>query len=56
MVLAAWYMERQEKKRRRERAEVQSKWEAWNRRREAAAANEEFTEPPPSMNDKDEVS
>ena len=57
MVLAAWYMERQEKKRRRERAELQSKWEEWNLRREtAAAANEEFTEPPPSMNDKGEIS
>ena len=54
MVLAAWYLERHEKKRNRvraeARAEVQAKWEEWNRRREAAAAaGEVFTEPPPSL-------
>lgn len=34
----------------RGRAELQREWESWNRRREAAAAKgEEFTEPPPSV-------
>lgn len=36
-------------------AESEARWEAWNRRREvAAAAGEEFTEPPPSRNQPEE--
>ena len=39
------------------RADLQREWEEWNRRREAAAAaGEEFTEPPPSLNEKVETS
>ena len=58
MVFASWLEETLEKRRRRQiraaadnaRAEVQKAWLEWNRRREAAAAaGEEFNEPPPGV-------
>ena len=58
MVFGTWLEETLEKRRQRQirtaaenaRAEVQKAWAEWNRRREAAAAaGEEFTEPPPGI-------
>ena len=62
MVIASWLEETLEKRRQRQikaaenagvvrgRAEAHQKWEKWNQRREdAAAAGEEFNEPPPSV-------
>ena len=48
-------LERQREERREEgRAEVTAKWEAWNKRREEAAAQGvEFNEPPPSAGNRD---
>ena len=58
MVFGTWLEETLEKRRQRQikaavdraRAEERQRWEAWNRRREAAAAaGEEFSEPPPGL-------
>ena len=54
MVLAAWLENRLERSREeyraKLRAETDREWEGWNERREAAAARDEpFSEPPPSV-------
>ena len=50
-MISEWYRERRYLQGRAEgAAEKQREWEAWNRRREAAARDEPFNEPPPSLN------
>ena len=51
MVLAELWLERRERKAREEGRQLQqAQWEAWNQRREEAEAKgEPFTEPPPVL-------
>ena len=68
MVLSIWLEEVLERRRERDMerrrkeiqaaaqaaAEVQKRWEEWNRRREAAATGEGFNEPPPGTSENSE--